>query len=149
MINFPVCTHAGYDANPRYLVTGLSQLHENSTGGRPALSNFKLFPLPHCPLVTVKKEDDSPDVQRVPRCKTSINARQVVRRLRVEPINSTKKEASTEKENANVSIDGTVADDIGHPGYFLSNLSSGVRVELTAARRTALHRYTFSSQPTN
>ncbi|KAF9229643.1 glycoside hydrolase family 92 protein [Gyrodon lividus] len=34
-------------------------------------------------------------------------------------------------------------DDAGSPGYFASNLSTGVRVELTASRRAALHRYTF------
>ncbi|KAI0340428.1 glycoside hydrolase family 92 protein [Trametopsis cervina] len=34
-------------------------------------------------------------------------------------------------------------DDFAEPGYFASNLSNGIRVELTATRRTALHRYTF------
>ncbi|KAG1749718.1 glycoside hydrolase family 92 protein [Suillus paluster] len=34
-------------------------------------------------------------------------------------------------------------DDAGSPGYFATNLSTGVRVELTASRRAALHRYTF------
>lgn len=29
------------------------------------------------------------------------------------------------------------------PGYFSSNLSTGIRVELTSTRRTGLHRYTF------
>lgn len=38
--------------------------------------------------------------------------------------------------------DGT-PDDAGGPGYFSTNLSTGIRVELTATRRTALHRYTF------
>ncbi|KAF5368241.1 hypothetical protein D9757_011215 [Collybiopsis confluens] len=45
--------------------------------------------------------------------------------------------------------DGSV-DDFASPGYFASNLSTGIRVELTTTRRTALHRYTFpanSSQP--
>lgn len=42
---------------------------------------------------------------------------------------------------------GVLADDAGSPGYFSTNLSSGVRVELTASRRTALHRYTFPSRP--
>ena len=42
--------------------------------------------------------------------------------------------------------DGT-PDDEGHPGYFSSNLSTGIRVELTATRRTALHRYTFPPVP--
>ncbi|KAJ3571669.1 hypothetical protein NP233_g3599 [Leucocoprinus birnbaumii] len=34
-------------------------------------------------------------------------------------------------------------DDFASPGYFSSNLSNDIRVELTATRRTALHRYTF------
>lgn len=36
-------------------------------------------------------------------------------------------------------------DDAGSPGYFATNLSTGVQVELTASRHTALHRYTFPS----
>ena len=42
--------------------------------------------------------------------------------------------------------DGT-PDDFGTPGYFASNLSTGIHVELTASRRTALHRYTFPPKP--
>ncbi|KAF5364126.1 hypothetical protein D9756_000963 [Leucocoprinus leucothites] len=38
--------------------------------------------------------------------------------------------------------DGT-PDDFASPGYFSTNLSNSIRVELTATRRTALHRYTF------
>ncbi|KAJ3533543.1 hypothetical protein NMY22_g7290 [Coprinellus aureogranulatus] len=34
-------------------------------------------------------------------------------------------------------------DDAASPGYFSTNLTNGIRVELTATRRTALHRYTF------
>ncbi|KAI8996644.1 glycoside hydrolase family 92 protein [Trametes punicea] len=34
-------------------------------------------------------------------------------------------------------------DDAAEPGYFSSNLSTNIRVELTATRRAALHRYTF------
>ena len=34
-------------------------------------------------------------------------------------------------------------DDFAAPGYFSTNLSNLIRVELTATRRTALHRYTF------
>ncbi|KAG9227041.1 hypothetical protein CCMSSC00406_0010003 [Pleurotus cornucopiae] len=34
-------------------------------------------------------------------------------------------------------------DDFASPGYFATNLSTDIRVELTATRRTALHRYTF------
>ncbi|KAJ3558216.1 hypothetical protein NM688_g1058 [Phlebia brevispora] len=40
-------------------------------------------------------------------------------------------------------------DDFAQPGYFSSNLSTGVRVELTATRRTALHRYTFPAGTAN
>ncbi|EIW86530.1 glycoside hydrolase family 92 protein [Coniophora puteana RWD-64-598 SS2] len=43
--------------------------------------------------------------------------------------------------------DGT-PDDAGSPGYFASNLSTGIRVELTAASRAALHRYTFPASST-
>ncbi|KAI0319732.1 glycoside hydrolase family 92 protein [Amylostereum chailletii] len=42
----------------------------------------------------------------------------------------------------NILPDGT-PDDAGVPGYFSSNLSSGVRVELTATRRTSIQRHTF------
>ncbi|KAJ8474821.1 hypothetical protein ONZ51_g6967 [Trametes cubensis] len=34
-------------------------------------------------------------------------------------------------------------DDAAEPGYFSTNLSTDIRVELTATRRAALHRYTF------
>ncbi|KAK7027970.1 hypothetical protein VNI00_015053 [Paramarasmius palmivorus] len=34
-------------------------------------------------------------------------------------------------------------DDFASPGYFSTNLTNTLRVELTATRRTALHRYTF------
>ena len=44
---------------------------------------------------------------------------------------------------------GRTPDDDGHPGYFSTNLSTGIRVELTASRRTALHRYTFPPVPDN
>ncbi|KAG7094587.1 hypothetical protein E1B28_005412 [Marasmius oreades] len=43
--------------------------------------------------------------------------------------------------------DGT-PDDFASPGYFSTNLSNDIRVELTAARRAALHRYTFPSSVT-
>ncbi|KAI0251580.1 glycoside hydrolase family 92 protein [Lactifluus subvellereus] len=39
-------------------------------------------------------------------------------------------------------VDGS-PDDFASPGYFSANLSSGVRVELTATRRTSIQRYTF------
>ncbi|KAK2466575.1 hypothetical protein APHAL10511_001437 [Amanita phalloides] len=54
-------------------------------------------------------------------CRTSINTRPVGR---------------------NVLADGS-PDDHASPGYFSSNLTNGIRVELTSTRRTALHRYTF------
>lgn len=68
------------------------------------------------------------------------------------------KNASIEADGSNASgkaigddkaslFGGMLADDAGSPGYFSTNLSSGVRVELTASRRTALHRYTFPSRP--
>ncbi|KAF8797553.1 hypothetical protein BYT27DRAFT_7228919 [Phlegmacium glaucopus] len=40
-------------------------------------------------------------------------------------------------------------DDFASPGYFSTNLSNSVRVELTSTRRTALHRYTFPAGTTN
>ncbi|KAF7966871.1 hypothetical protein HWV62_36683 [Athelia sp. TMB] len=40
-------------------------------------------------------------------------------------------------------LDNGTPDDFASPGYFSTNLSTGIRVELTATRRTALHRYTF------
>ncbi|KAI0658157.1 glycoside hydrolase family 92 protein [Cubamyces menziesii] len=39
-------------------------------------------------------------------------------------------------------------DDAAEPGYFASNLSTNIHVELTATRRAALHRYTFPSSAT-
>ncbi|KAH8112965.1 glycoside hydrolase family 92 protein [Phellopilus nigrolimitatus] len=61
-------------------------------------------------------------------------------------------------ESCQTSIDGRKAlrkilgdgtpDDFGSPGYFSTNLSTGVRVELTSTRRTALHRYTFPTTST-
>jgi putative alpha-1,2-mannosidase len=39
-------------------------------------------------------------------------------------------------------------DDFASPGYFSTNLSTGVRVELAATRRTGLHRYTFPASST-
>lgn len=54
-------------------------------------------------------------------CPTSLNSRKVQR---------------------NILPDGS-PDDAAEPGYFSSNLSTGIRVELTATRRAALHRYTF------
>lgn len=59
-------------------------------------------------------------------CPTGITARKVLR---------------------NLLSDGS-PDDAASPGYFASNLSTLIRVELTATRRTALHRYTFPSTTT-
>ncbi|EPQ50744.1 hypothetical protein GLOTRDRAFT_81814 [Gloeophyllum trabeum ATCC 11539] len=61
-------------------------------------------------------------------CKTSVESRKVLRNL----------------------LEDGSPDDFAQPGYFSTNLSTGVRVELTASRRAALHRYTFpSSFPSN
>ncbi|EGO04001.1 glycoside hydrolase family 92 protein [Serpula lacrymans var. lacrymans S7.3] len=59
-------------------------------------------------------------------CQTSLESRKVPRKLLA---------------------DGS-PDDIGSPGYFASNLSTDIRVELTSTRRTALHRYTFPAYST-
>lgn len=40
-------------------------------------------------------------------------------------------------------------DDYGSPGYFSTNLTNGIRVELTVTRRAALHRYTFPAGTTH
>ncbi|KAF5328370.1 hypothetical protein D9619_013241 [Psilocybe cf. subviscida] len=40
-------------------------------------------------------------------------------------------------------------DDAASPGYFATNLTNDIRVELTATRRTALQRYTFPAGTTN
>ncbi|KAI0040367.1 glycoside hydrolase family 92 protein [Auriscalpium vulgare] len=54
-------------------------------------------------------------------CATSLDARKVLRKI---------------LPNGN-------PDDFASPGYFSTNLSTGVRVELTATRRTSLQRHTF------
>ncbi|KXN83541.1 hypothetical protein AN958_01250 [Leucoagaricus sp. SymC.cos] len=54
-------------------------------------------------------------------CPTSLNFRKLPRRL----------------------LPGGSPDDFASPGYFSTNLTNSIRVELTATRRTALHRYTF------
>ncbi|KAL4261951.1 Peptide-N(4)-(N-acetyl-beta-glucosaminyl)asparagine amidase [Pleurotus pulmonarius] len=46
------------------------------------------------------------------------------------------------KTRRKILADGS-PDDFASPGYFATNLSTNIRVELTATRRTALHRYTF------
>ncbi|KAI0033572.1 glycoside hydrolase family 92 protein [Vararia minispora EC-137] len=98
---------AGYDADPKYSVTGFSQLHDDGTGDRASLSNFKIFPTAGCPAFEL--------------CETSVFKRPVLRAILP---------------------DGT-PDDLGKPGYFSTNLSTGVRAELTATRRASLQRYTF------
>ncbi|KAH7883885.1 glycoside hydrolase family 92 protein [Phlebopus sp. FC_14] len=113
---------AGYDANATFNATGFSQLHDSGTGGGTSLSNFKLWPLPEC--------------ENFAACQTAIATRKTLRKIL---------------------SDGS-PDDLGSPGYFSTNLvrlcditadtdltmqSNGVRVELTASRRAALHRYTF------
>ncbi|KAJ6582482.1 glycoside hydrolase family 92 protein [Mycena vulgaris] len=54
---------------------------------------------------------------------------------------------ASRKTLRNILPDGS-PDDFASPGYFSTNLSTGVRVELTATRRTGLHRYTFPSTST-
>ncbi|KAJ7274823.1 glycosyl hydrolase family 92-domain-containing protein [Mycena rebaudengoi] len=105
---------AGYDGRPEFNVTGFSQLHQSGTGGAVPLSNFKLFPVPQCPVTGFEQ------------CSTTITARKTLR---------------------NLLPDGS-PDDFASPGYFSTNLSTGVRVELAATRRTGLHRYTFPSTST-
>ncbi|KAI5894878.1 uncharacterized protein SCHCODRAFT_02495315 [Schizophyllum commune H4-8] len=105
--------HAGYDGNATYNTTGFSQLHESGTGGSVPLSNFKLWPIAHCP-----------DGFR--SCNVSMDMRKAKRKV---------------LEDGN-------SDDYATPGYFSSNLSSDIRVELTATRRAALHRYTFPANTT-
>ncbi|CAA7263424.1 unnamed protein product [Cyclocybe aegerita] len=105
--------HAGYDGDPKFNVTGFSQLHDSGTGGSIPLSNFKLFPFLQCSTFE--------------KCPTTIANRKVLRR---------------------VLPDGS-PDDFASPGYFSTNLTNSIRVELTATRRTALHRYTFPAGTTN
>ncbi|KDQ19392.1 glycoside hydrolase family 92 protein [Botryobasidium botryosum FD-172 SS1] len=49
---------------------------------------------------------------------------------------------SSRKVGRQVLPDGS-SPDRASPGYFASNLSTGIQVELTSTRRTAVHRYTF------
>ncbi|KAK0209677.1 glycosyl hydrolase family 92-domain-containing protein [Armillaria fumosa] len=60
------------------------------------------------------------------QCLTTIDSRKILRR---------------------VLSDGS-ADDYASPGYFSTNLSNSIRVELTSTRRAALHRYTFPEEST-
>ncbi|PFH46413.1 glycoside hydrolase family 92 protein [Amanita thiersii Skay4041] len=60
------------------------------------------------------------------KCRTSITGRKTLRK---------------------VLADGS-PDDFASPGYFSTNLTNGIRVELTSTRRTAIHRYTFPAGTT-
>ncbi|KAI9437962.1 glycoside hydrolase family 92 protein [Lactarius indigo] len=60
--------HAGYDADPSFLVTGFSQMHDDGTGGAVPLSNFKIFPSANCSSFET--------------CPTSIDDRKIPRALR-------------------------------------------------------------------
>ncbi|KAH9846718.1 glycoside hydrolase family 92 protein [Lenzites betulinus] len=107
--------HAGYDSNPSFSVTGVSQLHDDGTGGSVPLSIFKLYPFASC-------GGDN----RFEICACDINSRKALRKTLA---------------------DGS-PDDVAEPGYFATNLSTDIRIELTATRRAALHRYTFPANST-
>ena len=49
------------------------------------------------------------------------------------------------RETDNRLVAGT-PDDFAFPGYFSTNLTNDIRVELTSTRRAALHRYTFPEE---
>ncbi|KAF9025487.1 hypothetical protein BDZ89DRAFT_1135397 [Hymenopellis radicata] len=99
-VNLFIGTHAGYDGDPQYNVTGFSQLHQSGTGGQVPLSNFKLFPIYN-------------DCSAFEQCLTTIDSRKILR---------------------NLLPDGS-PDDAASPGYFSTNLTNLIRVELTATRR--------------
>ncbi|EIM87038.1 glycoside hydrolase family 92 protein [Stereum hirsutum FP-91666 SS1] len=63
-----------------------------------------------------------PDCTSFEECATSIESRPVPRKV----------------------LDSGLPDDSATPGYFSTNLTNGVRVELTATRRASLQRHTFS-----
>ncbi|KAK7014456.1 hypothetical protein VNI00_019350 [Paramarasmius palmivorus] len=54
---------------------------------------------------------------------------------------------SSRKTLRKILADGS-PDDFASPGYFSTNLSNSIRVELTSTRRAALHRYTFPIEST-
>ncbi|KAI0260073.1 glycoside hydrolase family 92 protein [Gloeopeniophorella convolvens] len=66
----------------------------------------------------------SPNCTSFESCDTSLDARKVLRKI----------------------LSNGSPDDFASPGYFSTNLSTGVRVELTATRRTSLQRHTFPSR---
>ncbi|GJJ11429.1 hypothetical protein Clacol_005662 [Clathrus columnatus] len=57
-------------------------------------------------------------------------------------LKSCKTSLKSRKTRRKILQDGTPADEAS-PGYFSSVLINGIKAELTATRRTALHRYTF------
>lgn len=88
------------------------------------LSNFKLFPIHNCSAFE--------------QCLTTITSRKLLRNILPDgslgPILCF---------NMSLTFRLGTPDDDAFPGYFSTNLSNSIRVELTATRRTALHRYTF------
>ncbi|KAF5372700.1 hypothetical protein D9615_009853 [Tricholomella constricta] len=126
--------HAGYDSNPMFNVTGFSQLHDSGTGGSVSLSNFKIFPFAQC--------------SSFGKCPTTFAARKTLRKLLPDG----------QSPCTVFDIGGFLTlllprpgspDDFASPGYFSTNLTNSVRVELTATRRTALHKYTFPAGTLN
>ncbi|KAL0064619.1 hypothetical protein AAF712_008445 [Marasmius tenuissimus] len=67
-----------------------------------------------------------PNCTSFEKCPTSLNSRKVKRKI----------------------LQNGSPDDFASPGYFSTNLSNGIHVELTSTRRAALHRYTFPSTST-
>ncbi|KAF9259619.1 glycoside hydrolase family 92 protein [Marasmius fiardii PR-910] len=139
--------HAGYDADPRWYATGFSQLHDSGTGGvRPFLVPIVLFAFYASSRAYHSRTSSSGQ---------SLTARHL---KHVEPLRGHGgyrekffRIASYSLPNAGyLAADPSIdtPDDFASPGYFSSNLSNDIRVELTAARRAALHRYTFPSNST-
>ncbi|KAI0081607.1 glycoside hydrolase family 92 protein [Panus rudis PR-1116 ss-1] len=112
---------AGYDADPQFHATGFSQLHDDERHliRLPQGLSLSNFKLWAFPSCGT---DDTFE-----ECPTSIDSRKVLRKT----------------------LSSGGPDDFAEPGYFASNLTSGIRVELTATRRTALHRYTFPAGTTH
>ncbi|OCH84461.1 glycoside hydrolase family 92 protein [Obba rivulosa] len=67
------------------------------------------------------------DTDEFETCATSVNGRKTLRKV----------------------LANGSPDDAAEPGYFSTNLSTDIRVELTATRRTAIHRYTFPDSSVN
>lgn len=98
----------------------------SSTKQSASLSNFKIWPFVNCSSFS--------------ECPTSLSSRAVPRNLL--PDGMAVLLTSTDACTHVATLKGS-PDDFASPGYFATNLSTSVRVELTATRRTALHRYTF------